>query len=146
LWGQRPARDESRAWIDPGMAEAPKSYTVLKWYMVAGDKVVWRPQNPRDNPTPKGPPYFDFTGLSVAQYAGDGRWCYEEDYWDVRGARSTAEAYAAACRKTDPDLRTMLSRRYWPDGPEWARLDGPANPSWLGRSDIRPITKPRELR
>ena len=27
-----------------------------------------------------------------------------------------------------------------------ARFDGPPRPSWLGREDIRAITKPRELR
>ena len=29
---------------------------------------------------------------------------------------------------------------------EWARLDRAPSPSWLGRDDIAPITKPRELR
>jgi hypothetical protein len=86
--------------------------------------------------------------VSIAWYAGNGRWAGEEDYWDVKGARSTSEAYAAACRKTGTtDPLQKLTRKYWPEkGPAWASFDGPAEPSWLGRDDIYPITKPRELR
>jgi hypothetical protein len=148
FWGELHGRDEVRLWIDPVMCGVPEIYTVLDWYMIDDDKVVWSLQNRRDNPDPDGPPYFDFPGLSVAWYAGDGRWAGEEDYWDVRGARATAEAYAASCRKTGTvEPSDKLTRRYWPeDGPGWARFDGPPRPSWLGREDIRPITKPRELR
>jgi hypothetical protein len=148
FWGEMTGRDEVRAWIDPVMAGVPEIYTVLEWYMIDDDKVVWALQNRRDNPDPDGPPYFDFAGLSVAWYAGDGRWAGEEDYWDVRGARSTAEAYAEAVRKTGShSVEARLTRKFWPtEGPAWARFDGKPNPSWYGRDDVRPITKPRELR
>jgi hypothetical protein len=40
-----------------------------------------------------------------------------------------------------------LTRKHWPaDGPDWARFEAEPRPSWLGRTDIAPITKPRELR
>ncbi len=147
FWGEMHGSAEVLAWIDPVMAGVPEIYTVLDWYMIDGDKVVWSVQNRRDNPDPEGDPvYFDFPGLSVAGYAGGGKWSYEEDYWDVRGARSTAAAYAEVCARVSPDLETRLSRRYWPDGPPWARLDEPARPSWLYRDDVTPITKPAELR
>jgi hypothetical protein len=147
FWGELHGPAEIRAWINPVMAGVPEIYTVLDWYLIDGDKAVWSMQNRRDNPDPGGEPaYFDFAGLSVAQYAGDGRWCYEEDYWDVRGARATASAYAEVCARVDPDLETKMSRRFWPDGPSWARLDGPAAPSWLDREGVTPITKPSELR
>ncbi len=148
FWGELRGRDEIRTWIEPVMKGVPEIYTVLEWYLIDDDKVVWALQNRRDNPDPDGPPFFDFPGLSVAWYAGDGRWASEEDYWDVKGARRTAEAYAAACATTRPDLDTRLSRKHWPAGPHWARLDGegPARPSWYGRDDLPAITKPRELR
>jgi len=140
-------RAEIRTWIDPVMIAVPEIYTVLEWYVVDDDKVVWSLQNRRDNPDPDGLPYFDFPGLSVAWYAGDGRWAGEEDYWDVKGARTTAVAYAEACAKTAIPWEDRLSRKHWPDhGPDWARRDAPPAPSWLGRTDITPITKPRELR
>lgn len=154
FWGTMRGRDQVRAWIDPVMCGVPEIYTVLDWYMIdttpsdGTAKVVWALQNRRDNPDPDGPPYFDFPGVSIAWYAGDGRWAGEEDYWDVKGARSTAEAYAAACRKmgiTEP--ADKVTRKYWPEhGPPWARFEGTPRPSWWGRDDIAPITKPRELR
>lgn len=148
FWGTMRGRDEVRTWIDPVMAGVPEIYTVLEWYAIDDEKVVWALQNRRDNPDPDGPPYFDFAGLSVAFYAGDGRWAGEEDYWDVRGARSTAEDYAAACRKMGVvEAEQKMTRKFWPtNGPDWARLDRPPRPSWYGRTDVRPITKPRELR
>ena len=155
FWGTLHGCAQVRAWIDPVMLGVPEIYTVLDWYTIDENpadgglpRVIWALQNRRDNPDPDGPAYFDFPGVSIAWYAGNGRWAGEEDYWDVKGARSTAEAYAAACRKmnvTEPLQK--LTRKYWPErGPDWARFDGPAEPSWLGRDDIYPITKPRELR
>jgi hypothetical protein len=38
-----------------------------------------------------------------------------------------------------------MTRNHWPSSPEWAALDTPPNPSWVGRSDLAGITKPREL-
>ena len=146
FWGTMRGRDEVRTWIDPVMAGVPEIYTVLEWYAIDGDKAVWSLQNRRDNPDPEGPPYFDFPGLSVAWYAGDGRWAGEEDYWDVKGARATAQAYAASCAKTGIGWDERLTRKHWGDGPEWARTDASPAPSWLGRTDVTPITKPAELR
>jgi hypothetical protein len=147
FWGEMHGPAEILAWINPVMAGVPEIYTVLDWYTIDGGTVVWSMQNRRDNPDPEGEPaYFDFPGLSVAYYAGDGRWSYEEDYWDLRGARATAAGYAEACARVKPDLETKMSRRFWPDGPAWARLDGPAQPAWLGREEVTPITKPAELR
>ena len=146
FWGTMRGNREVEAWIHPVMAGVPEIYTVLDWYAIDGDKVIWSMQNRRDNPDPVGPPYFDFAGLSVAIYAGDGRWALEEDYWDVRGARETAQAYADAVKRTGATLEQRLTRKYWPAGPAWARLDGPPKPGWLGMRDVQPITKPRELR
>lgn len=158
FWGVMRGCDEVRRWIDPVMMGVPEIYTVLEWYMIDDDKVIWSLQNRRDNPDPDGPAYFDFPGISLAIYAGDGRWAGEEDYWDVKGARSTAEAYAAACRKMGvTEAADKMTRKYWPEhGPDWARygsgqdgrarFEGAPKPSWWGRTDIYPITKPRELR
>src|ERR1035441_6003208 len=107
FWGEMHGPAEILAWINPVMAGVPEIYTVLDWYTIDGNTVVWSLQNRRDNPDPEAEPqYFDFPGLSVARYAGDGRWSYEEDYWDVRGPRATAVAYAEACARVNPDLET----------------------------------------
>ena len=129
------------------MKGVPEVYTVLDWYAIDGDKVVFRMQNRRDNPDTEGPPYFDFPGLSVITYAGDGLWSAEEDYWDRDGARRTTGDYVAACKRagaTTPEQRML--RRHWPDGPAWTCTDAAPAPSWLGRDDLPGITKPAELR
>ena len=127
------------------MGGVPEIYTVLDWYTIDNDKVCFHMQNRRDNPDPDGPPYFDFPGLSTLWYAGDGKWRAEEDFWDLNGARRTAKAYAIACDKmgvTDPAER--MTRKHWPDSPEWARTDAPPKPSWV-RGDTPGVTRPSEL-
>jgi hypothetical protein len=146
FWGWFHGRDEVRVWIEPVMKGVPEIYTVLEWYRIDNEVVTFYVQNRRDNPDAEGPEYFDFPGLSILVYAGGGLFSSEEDYWDVGGARRTSIAYAAACDRagiTDPMDR--LTRRFWPDGPTWARTDTPPKPSWVGRDDIPAVTKPREI-
>ncbi|MBW2495855.1 MAG: nuclear transport factor 2 family protein [Deltaproteobacteria bacterium] len=146
FWGRMTKRSEVELWINAVMAGVPEIYTVLYWYVIDDEMVVWKLQNRRDNPDPDGPPYFDFPGLSVARYAGDGLWSYEEDYWAVNGARETAQLYAQACEKMGTSREERLTRRYWPAGPAFARTDAAPHPCWLDLPDVQPITKPRELR
>lgn len=147
FWGPLRGHDEVDRWIHAVMKGVPEIYGVYEWHVIDGDRVVFHYQNRRDNPSDEGPPYFDFAGLSVLVYAGDGRWRSEEDFWDAGGARRTAAAYAAACERagvTEPLDR--MTRRHWPAGPAWARWDAPPAPSWLGRDDVPAITRPGELR
>ncbi len=146
FWGELHGRDEVALWIAAVMKGVPEVYTVLDWYTIDGDTVVFHCQNRRDNPDAGGPDFWDFAGLSVIRYAGGGLWASEEDFWDLPGARRTSMAYAEACRRAgadDPEQR--MTRRFWPDGPAWARTDAPPRPSWTGDADVPSITKPREL-
>lgn len=146
FWGELHGRDEVALWIAAVMKGVPEVYTVLDWYTIDGDTVVFHCQNRRDNPDGEGPDFWDFAGLSVIRYAGDGLWASEEDVWDLPGARRTSAAYAEACRRAgadDPEQR--VTRRFWPDGPACARTDVPPRPSWAGHGDVPSTTKPREL-
>lgn len=152
FWGPLKGRKEVSLWIEAVMAGVPEVYTVLDWYTIDNDLVTFHCQNRRDNPnfgTPgeTGPAYWDFPGLSILRYAGNGKFASEEDYWDRGGARKTSIEYAAACERagaTTPESK--LLRRHWPAGPAWARTDQPPKPSWLGKPAVPPITKPSELR
>ena len=146
FWGPLHGREEVALWIAAVMKGVPEIYTVLNWYTVDGDKVVFHCENRRDNPHDEGPDYWDFSGLSMIRYAGDGLWASEEDFWDLPGARRTSAAYAEACRRAHADTpEKRMTRRFWPEGPAWARTDAPPGPSWVGFPDVRGITKPREL-
>ncbi len=146
FWGPLHGPDEIDLWIHAVMKGVPEIYGVLDWYTIDNDLVTFHYWNRRDNPSDEGPAYWDFAGMTALRYAGGGLWSMEEDFWDRTGARKTSVEYAAACERagvTEPLQR--MTRRHWPDGPAWARHDGPPTPSWLER-DVSGITRPRELR
>jgi len=146
FWGPLHGRAEVDVWIHAVMKGVPEIYTVYEWHTIEDGVVVFKCQNRRDNPDAEGPPYFDFPGLSVLRYAGDGLWASEEDYWDRDGARRTSVDYAAACQRagvSDPLAR--MTRRHWPERPSWARGDGVPSPSWLRRNELPGITRPKDL-
>jgi hypothetical protein len=152
FWGPMKGHEEVGIWINAVMKGVPEIYTVLDWYTIDNDLVVFHCQNRRDNPNygkpgETGPAYWDFPGLSVLRYAGSGRFSSEEDYWDRSGARKTSIDYAAACDRAGADtIESRMLRNYWPDGPDFARTDEAPSPSWLRRENIPQITKPAELR
>ena len=47
------------------------------------------------SPVPGEKP-IDFAGLTVLEYAGNGLFGYEEDYWDTTGAKTAFEQWTAA--------------------------------------------------
>lgn len=146
FWGPLHGHAEVDVWINAVMKGVPEIYGIYEWHVVDGDTVVFKVQNRRDNPDDEGPPYFDFPGLSVLRYAGDGLWVSEEDYWDRDGARRTSVEYLAACERAGVrEPLDRMTRRRWPDGPDWARHDGPPSPSWLERDELPGITKRKEL-
>jgi hypothetical protein len=152
FWGPLSGHAEIELWINAVMKGVPEIYTVLDWYVIENDMVAFHCQNRRDNPAfgrpgETGPAYWDFPGLSVLRYAGDGKFSSEEDYWDRSAARKTSADYAAACERAGahtPESRML--RGHWPAGPDFARTDEPPSPSWLRRSEGPSITKPSELR
>lgn len=122
--GNMSGREEVRAWIKPIMAEYGELYTVYEWHQVGDDgRVVVYMQNRRDNPDPDGPP-IDFPGVTILQYADDGRFESEEDFWSFPGAQRCAVDYAAALERHDPDHKAKRTRRDWGSGPEWTRGAG----------------------
>jgi ketosteroid isomerase-like protein len=112
--------EEIRPWIVSIMDQYSELYTFYEWHMVDGNRVVMYMQNRRDNPEPGGPP-IDFPGISILEYAGDGKWKLEEDYWSVPGANTAYRQYTELCAKFDPDHAKKRTRLNWPAQPAWAR-------------------------
>lgn len=121
ILGNKHGRDEVRAWINPTMEEYAEIYTAYEWHVIddSGRVVVYM-QNRRDDPEPGAPP-IDFPGVTILQYAGDGRFSLEEDFWSLPEGIETAKRYAAQCRAHDPGHRAKRTRNDWGRGPEWAR-------------------------
>jgi hypothetical protein len=147
FWGPLRGRAELDLWINAVMKGVPEIYTVYQWHIIEDEKVVFECQNRRDNPDSEGPDYFDFPGMSVLRYAGDGLWESEFDYWDRSGARRATTEFLAACERAGIyDPMQVMTRRHWPSGPGWARTEEAPEPSWLGRPELPGIQRPGQLR
>jgi len=115
-------------------------YTVLKWYVIDGDRVVYECLNRADNPEPGAPP-IDFPSYQIVDYAGGGKWGREEDIWIVGEMRAFANRYREAERAFPQTLEDKLSRNDWGHWVEWARPGSghQARPSWSTKSDFKPF-------
>lgn len=128
--GDMSGREEVRAWIKPIMEDFCELYTAYEWHQVGDDgRVIAYMQNRRDNPEPGGPP-IDFPGVTILQYAGDGRFSLEEDFWAYPAAMEASKHYLEASTRHDPDHKQKRTRLDWGSGPSWTR--GAA--SWAERS------------
>jgi hypothetical protein len=118
--GTMEGRETVREWIKPIMVEYGELYTVYEWHQVSDDgRVIVYMQNRRDNPEVAGDP-IDFPGITILQYAGDGKFNFEEDFWSFPGAQKTLKDYARAREQHDPDHNAKRTRRDWGAGPDWA--------------------------
>jgi ketosteroid isomerase-like protein len=123
FYGTMHGRETVRAWIKPIMAKYRELYTVYEWHVVDEERgrVVFYMQNRRDRPDGRGT--VDFPGISILEYAGNGRWRSETDFWAVKAREQAMKEWDEACRSTPPDARRH-TRNDWGQGPEWTRGAG----------------------
>jgi hypothetical protein len=78
----------------------------------------------------------------VIQYAGDGKWASEDDWWTVAEMKRFNQRYSAARERAAAGALDPLSRLDWGPWVDWARPPAghQASPSWTGR-DVPPITR-----
>jgi hypothetical protein len=121
ILGSMKGREAIRAWIKPIMAQYRELYTAYEWHTVdeADGRVIVYMQNRRDHPSGKGT--IDFPGVTILEYAGDGRWKREEDFWAVPAAQQMTAEYAEACKQFDPSHKEKATRSNWGNGPAWTR-------------------------
>ena len=98
VFGTMHGRAEVRAWITELMAARADVHGVLNWWMRDGDRIVFDMTNRIYHPDPEQPP-LDFGGLTVLEYAGDGLFGYEEDYWDKAGSERAYPAFVEAVQQ-----------------------------------------------
>ena len=92
IYGTMHGREAVRSWITGTMLQHPHIHGALTWYTIDGDRVTYGMLNRYYNPAGPDAPALEFAGMSQVVYAGGGLFGYEEDYWDVAGAK---KAYAA---------------------------------------------------
>lgn len=132
---------EIQLFLETTMMAGKQCYTALEWYNIDGDQIVWKGWNRADHPDATQPP-FEFPSLQIIQYAGDGKWSSEEDWWLPAEMKAFGKGYWEACQAIDPDFADQLSRAHWGDI-DWARpaTGHIAAPSWLGREDEIPTIR-----
>jgi hypothetical protein len=137
---------EIARYLEGTMGASPQVYTVLRWYVIDGNRIVYEALNRADNPEPGAPP-IDFPSYQVIDYAGAGLWSREEDIWITAEMKAFARAYAAAETAFPQTLEQKLSRNDWGPWVDWARprTGHTARPSWLGKTGFKPFTSIRDI-
>lgn len=91
--------DAIREWIVPTMAplvNAGWEYP-LDWYVIDGNRVIFRWWNRLPNPDPAGPvEQFQFGGVTILEYAGDGKLGLQEDVYNMKECEQVMAAWFAA--------------------------------------------------
>ena len=95
VYGEMHGREEVRSWIVGLMVQRSDVHAVLDWYVISGRRLILNMTNRYYNPDPGGAP-FDFPGLTVLGYDGDGLFGYQEDYWSQRLAKVAYLSWTAA--------------------------------------------------
>jgi limonene-1,2-epoxide hydrolase len=90
-------RDAIRAWLIPAMAQCRGWTYPIEWVAIDGPRVVYKWLNRLPGPRADGSP-FEFPGITIKTYAGDGRFDYQEDVYNWESALKVLKEYAAANR------------------------------------------------
>ena len=120
-YGSMQGREAVRAWIKPVMERYGEIYTAYEWHTIDVDRgrLIFYMQNRRDDPSGQGT--HDFPGVSLLEYAGNGKWKREEDFWAWKQREVAMKAYEDACRRIDPDHPKKKTRWHWGNGPAWTQ-------------------------
>jgi hypothetical protein len=96
-------------------------YTAYEWHTIDVDRgrVIFYMQNRRDDPSGQGT--HDFPGVSLLEYAGNGKWKREEDFWAWKQREVAMKSYEDACRRIDPEHPKQKTRWHWGNGPAWTQ-------------------------
>ncbi len=94
VYGTMNGRETVRAWITSTMAQHGHIHGALNWYVIEGNRVAYGMDNTYYNPAGPDAAPITFGGMSQIIYAGDSLFGYEEDYWDVSGAKKAYKRFA----------------------------------------------------
>jgi SnoaL-like domain len=146
FYGVFQGRDEVKKFLESTMSFAPHVYSALVWYNIDGNQIVYKLMNRADNPEPGGSP-IEFPSLQVIEYAGNGQFSSEEDWWIKSEMKKFNELYTAQAQAHDPDHKYKKTRNDWGPWVDWARpsADHVAKPSWEGRDDVPKVANIRDM-
>jgi len=90
-------RDAIREWLVPCMEPLVGWEYPIQWTMIdeAAGRVVAKWLNVLPNPDGRAEPY-QFAGVTILDYAGDGRWCRQEDIYNMKECEAVMAEWFAA--------------------------------------------------
>ena len=94
-------RDKILAWLIPVMDRCRGWTYPIDWVAIDGNRVIYHWRNRLPGTRPDGS-YYEFAGLTVVQYAGNGQWSFQEDIYNWEVGEKVIKDYVAdkAARKT----------------------------------------------
>ncbi|KJE21831.1 hypothetical protein FF36_03884 [Frankia torreyi] len=145
-WGTFNGQDEIEEYLDVTMSWSPGTYTPMIWYKIDGDTVVWKGINWADNYKVPGGPKVGAESIQILEYAGNGQFKSEEDYWIAYEMKRFGKWYAEFGQPYTPgDIK--LTRDDWGTWVDWARPE-PGHvprPSWVDRPGLKPTFNVKEI-
>jgi hypothetical protein len=94
-YGRMHGRDQIRTWICSVMVGNTSMSFPVDWSVIEGDRVVMYQQMRSADPE-GGNAVYQFPAVTILTYAGDGKFCYEEDMYNVSEAAAVAKAVTEA--------------------------------------------------
>jgi hypothetical protein len=148
FWGTFTGPAEIEKFLETTMGPCPHVYAALEWFNPDPEsgRIVYRHQNRADHPIVGRDP-IDFPSIQVIQYAGDGKFSAEEDWWVLSDMKRFVRQYNEALEEAGtPDFAATMSRRDYGTLHPWARPEPGhvAHPSWVGK-DIKPVLFKRDI-
>jgi ketosteroid isomerase-like protein len=94
-------RDKILAWLIPVMDRCRGWTYPIDWVAIDGNRVIYHWRNRLPGTRPDGS-YYEFAGVTVVQYAGNGQWSFQEDIYNWEVGEKVIKDYVAdkAARKT----------------------------------------------
>ena len=87
-------RDKILAWLIPVMERCRGWTYPIDWVAIDGNRVIYRWLNRLPGKRPDGS-YYEFAGVTVAEYAGGGQWSYQEDIYNWEIGEKVIKDYIA---------------------------------------------------
>jgi hypothetical protein len=146
MWGVFHGPAEIAQFLDGTMSFASHVYSALVWYTITDNRIVYKCFNRADNPDPDGG-LIQFPSLQVIEYAGNGKWSSEDDWWTIAEMKEFNLEWQAAAAKFGAPGEDNLSRKDWGPWVDWARpaAGETPHPSWYGRPEVPRISSMREM-
>jgi predicted SnoaL-like aldol condensation-catalyzing enzyme len=137
--GRFRGRQEILDWIVPTMAHFPSMSFWIDWWMIDGNRVFFYIWNHLPDPVGRGA-WYSFPNGSIIEYAGGGKWSYEEDFYNPADSHRVVRQWIEAGGRRDTAADESLQSL-----PDWAPEPAPVGSprreieahfwSWLHRGE-----------